>query len=96
MGTACAVWEAALTTLKHYLPEFRRPGQKSYYCLEHRHIASDGYHLLHAGMMGHLYRLTGDPYFDAMRTLLLEDVGLKSLPPGSDDLRPPAVSSWAH
>lgn len=61
--TARRVWDAALTTLKHYIPAYRRPGQYSYYCLGHHHKATDGYHRLHIRMMDHLLRLTGDRFF---------------------------------
>ncbi len=76
-STALFVWEASLTTLKHYLPEFRRPGMNSYYCLGHKHVANDSYHALHASMMYHLHRLTADDYFDEMKNLLESDAGNK-------------------
>jgi len=67
------IYELGLTTIKHYLPEFRRPGQRSYYCLGHQSVANDSYHRLHISMMGHLHRITGDEFFRAMGDSLTAD-----------------------
>lgn len=56
---------ASLATLKRYLPEFRDPGNPSYYCLKHR-IQYPRYHNVHIAQLWYLHRITHDPYFDQM------------------------------
>ena len=73
-STARIVYDMALTTLKHYLPEYRRPGQSSYYCLGHKQPAPPDYHGLHISMMHHLKRMTGDPFFAAMAETFERDL----------------------
>ncbi|MEW6050725.1 MAG: D-glucuronyl C5-epimerase family protein [Candidatus Zixiibacteriota bacterium] len=73
-GRAKSIYELSLTTLKRYLPEFRRPGLRSYYCLGHRVIASDGYHALHCNQLHYLAGITGDQYFEDMARLFESDV----------------------
>ena len=60
------LWDACLSTLKHYLPEYRREGGYSYYCLGHKAITGDGYHSMHIGQLGLLAKLTGDSFFSDM------------------------------
>ncbi len=67
------VLDASLTTIKHYAGEFRRPGAFSYYCIGHKSVANRSYHDLHASMMRHLYRMTDDPFFQAMSDSLEAD-----------------------
>ncbi|MBK7142652.1 MAG: hypothetical protein IPH75_11285 [bacterium] len=57
------MWDASLTTLKRYLPEFCRTGIGSYYCLGHHEGANDEYHRLHISMCRELHRLTGDEFY---------------------------------
>jgi hypothetical protein len=52
----------ALTSLKHYAPQFRVPGHTSIYCLKH-HLSSTAYHAIHIELLRDLYRMTGDPSF---------------------------------
>ncbi len=54
--------EGAITTVKHYLPEYRVEGEISYYCRDH-HVQSDRYHMIHIGQLNNLSRITGDPFF---------------------------------
>jgi len=68
------IYELALTTIKHYLPEFRVVGQRSYYCLGHKVTANPGYHRLHITQMGYLYRMTGDNFFKQFADSLEHDV----------------------
>lgn len=70
---ALMLYELCLTTIKHYLPEFRRPGQSSFYDLGHRFIAKKNYHDLHVSMMFHLHRMSGDPFFEEMGQALRAD-----------------------
>lgn len=57
------LWDASLTTLKRYLPEFRRTGKTSYYCIGHLFPATEDYHRLHISMCRELYRVTNDQFF---------------------------------
>ena len=70
---ALALYEASLTTIKHYLPQFRRPGNFSYYCLGHKSPANADYHNLHISMCRHLHRMTGDDFFRDMADQLESD-----------------------
>lgn len=58
-------FEASLTTLKHYLPEFRKVGGISYYCLKHQK-QDQKYHNTHIEQLNMLYKMTGDEYFKTM------------------------------
>ena len=58
--------QAALTTLKHYLPDFRRPGKTSYYCLKHEHPGTSHYHQVHTEQLYMLHKMTGDSFFKSM------------------------------
>lgn len=51
-----------LSTVKNYLPLFRRPGKPSFYGLRFRHW-SQQYHLVHIKQLRQLYRYTRDPFF---------------------------------
>jgi hypothetical protein len=69
----CKAWlEAGLTTIHHYLPDFRCEGGVSYYCLMHK-VQIDRYHKLHVKQLIILYRMTGHEYFQTMKDLFLED-----------------------
>lgn len=52
------LFRGAVTTVKHYLPKFRRDGWISCYCLAHRG-ANATYHNMHVGQLLALYRMTG-------------------------------------
>ena len=54
--------KAGITTVKHYINDFRVPNRISYYCLKHEHQAAN-YHKLHMEQIKSLYRITGDEYF---------------------------------
>ena len=73
---ACEVWEASLTTLKHYFNEFRQPGGRSLYCLGHRHMASVGYHRFHIEQLRTLFRMTNDSLFVEAADVLEKDFGV--------------------
>lgn len=73
--SAKLVWELSLTTLKHYLPDYRRPGQTGYYCLGHRHPATEYYHGFHSILCERLYKLSGDPFFQQMAAEFRLDSG---------------------
>lgn len=66
-GDEEAEWltRASLATLKRYLPDFRDPGNPSYYCLKHR-AQYPIYHSYHVQQLLYVHRLSGDPYFEEM------------------------------
>lgn len=53
----------ALTTLKHYAPDFRVPGQSSVYCLAH-HTSAPAYHAQDIVLLRDLFRASGDATFE--------------------------------
>ena len=59
---ARALFRGAVTTVRHYLPDFRDPGWISNYCLAH-HAQSANYHRIHVGQLLTLYELTGAKVF---------------------------------
>jgi hypothetical protein len=67
------VLDMSLTTIKHYMPDFRQEGSASYYCLGHKMQANEAYHVLHLQMMIILYNLTGDSFFLTMSNYLKSD-----------------------
>jgi hypothetical protein len=66
------VFQGGLTTVRHYLPEFRNPGGISHYCLLHRAL-SPKYHHIHIGQLRQLRIMTGDAYFATMAALFASD-----------------------
>lgn len=59
------ILDASLTTLKRYLPDFEKKGDKSFYCLKHQKQDSF-YHKKHIEQLNMLYKMTGDEYFKMM------------------------------
>lgn len=59
---AQALLAAGLTTVLHYLPRFRNPGDLSYYCLRH-HVTSAKYHRIHVAQLRLLAKMTESPVF---------------------------------
>lgn len=70
------MYDNCLTTLKRYLPDYRRPDSLSYYCLGHHHIADSSYHRLHISMCRELFRMSGDSLFLKTARDLNEDVSV--------------------
>lgn len=68
-----ALLEAALTTIKHYLDEFRVPGEVSWYALNHGYRGNEFYHAMHILQLGKLYLITGDEYFKKMEKKFEQD-----------------------
>ena len=62
--TARLVWDVCLTTFKQYIPEYRREGQPSYYCLGHKIPAGVHYHNFHVELFEWLFKATGDKFFE--------------------------------
>ena len=69
---SAAILDGALTTVKHYLPAFRHPGNVSYYCLAH-HVVSAHYHDIVIRQLGKIAQMTGDPDFAAAADQLRAD-----------------------
>jgi hypothetical protein len=69
---AQALFRGALTTVKHYLPEFRRNGWISCYCLLHR-ATNANYHGIHIGQLLMLYHVTGAPVFARAADAFMSD-----------------------
>ena len=67
-----AILNASLLTLKHYLPDFRNPGQISFYCLGHKQM-SESYHRKHIKQLEMLYKITNDIFFKTMADKFYED-----------------------
>jgi len=64
---------AALTTLKHFAPQFRRPRENSLYDLTFRFPAEDIYHRIHVDQLREMHRISGDTFFQELaRTLDLD------------------------
>jgi hypothetical protein len=61
-----------LSTVKNYVPLFRRPGKPSFYGLRFRHWSQE-YHLIHIAQLRQLYRITLDPFFMDMADSLKVD-----------------------
>lgn len=71
---AKAVLDKALSTIKSYIHLYRRPGQDSFYCLEHQHLhGNKTYHMIHIAQLRGLYDITGDSYFKEMADSLFAD-----------------------
>jgi len=63
---------AALTTLWHYLPNYRCKNGLSYYCLKHKTQSKD-YHKIHIDQLNTLYKITGEKYFKKTADDFYED-----------------------
>ena len=57
------VLQNCLSTIKNYVPLYRRPGRPSFYALGLRHY-SLGYHHVHIAQLRQLYKMTKDPFFE--------------------------------
>jgi len=69
------VLQASLSTIKNYIPVFRRPGGPSFYGLRFGHYSAQ-YHMIHISQLKYLYKVTGDSYFlDWADTLYLDYSG---------------------
>lgn len=64
--------QAALTTLKDHIEQYRVPGGVSYYCLLHK-VQSIEYHLMHIDFLNLVYRITSDNYFKVMADSFYQD-----------------------
>jgi hypothetical protein len=69
---AKALFRGAVTTVRHYLPAFRRNGWISCYCLCHR-ATNPHYHGAHIGQLLKLYRMTGALVFARAADTFMND-----------------------
>jgi hypothetical protein len=69
---ALQILRASLTTMRHYLEQYRIPGSYSRYCLSHGD-PQPKYHRIVTGQLVHLARMSGDDYFLSMSKLFAED-----------------------
>ena len=71
-SAACRMFQESLTTVKNYLPLYRRPGKPSLYGLRFGHYAAN-YHALHIRQLQYLYKMTGDAFFRDWADTLYND-----------------------
>jgi hypothetical protein len=64
--------QQSITTIQHYISDFRNPGGPSYYCLKHNHIDAF-YHTIHINQLRMLFKITKEQYFEAMADSLYAD-----------------------
>lgn len=64
--------ERSLSTVKNYLPSFRRPGKPSFYGLTF-HRYSGFYHMAHIEQLRRLALISGDPFFARWANTLASD-----------------------
>jgi hypothetical protein len=69
---ALQILRASLTTMRHYIASYRRPGSYSKYCLRHGKPQAK-YHKIVTGQLTYLYKMSGDPYFLSMQKLFYAD-----------------------
>jgi hypothetical protein len=69
---ALQVLRAGLTTMRHYIGAFRRPGSYSKYCLRHGKPQAK-YHKIVTWQLVFLYKMSGDSYFLSMSRLFYGD-----------------------
>jgi len=69
---ALRILRASLTTMRHYVEQYRIPGSFSRYCLSHGD-PQPKYHRIVTGQLAYLYRMSGDEWFLTMSRLFAED-----------------------
>ena len=69
---ALQLLRGSLTTMRHYISAYRRPGTYSKYCLRHGQ-PQPKYHKIVTGQLVFLYKMSGDPYFLSMSKLFTSD-----------------------
>jgi len=66
------IMNAAITTVEHYISDFRNPGHLSFYGLKYKR-QKEHYHYVHIYELNMLHKITGDHYFKAMADSLKMD-----------------------
>ena len=69
---ALQILRGGLTTMRHYIDQYRIPGSYSKYCLSHGKPQAK-YHRIVTGQLVYLARMSGDAYFLTMSQLFAED-----------------------
>jgi hypothetical protein len=69
---ALQVLRASMTTMRHYIAAYRRPGSYSKYCLRHGKPQAK-YHKIVTWQLVYMYRMSGDSYFLSMSRLFASD-----------------------
>ncbi len=69
---ALQLLQGSLTTMRHYISAYRRPGTYSKYCLRHGR-PQPKYHKIVTWQLVYLYKISGDPYFLSMSKLFTSD-----------------------
>jgi hypothetical protein len=69
---ALQVLRASLTTMRHYIAAYRRPGSYSKYCLRHGRPQAK-YHKIVTWQLEYLSEMSGDAYFLSMSRLFASD-----------------------
>jgi len=64
--------QEAISTVRNYIPSYRRPGNPSFYGLTFHHYDAN-YHKLHIRQLRQLTRFTGDPFFESWADTLESD-----------------------
>lgn len=70
------IFISCLSTVKNYLPFFRRPGKPSYYGLAFQHYFS-GYHNIHIRQLRFLEKMTGDNFYGDWADSLQADFSIR-------------------
>jgi D-glucuronyl C5-epimerase C-terminus len=71
-ASALKVLRASLTTMRHYIAQYRIPGSYSKYCLRHGKPQAK-YHKIVTWQLGFLYRISGDSWFRTMQAAFIRD-----------------------
>ncbi|UCE25019.1 MAG: hypothetical protein JSU74_02930 [Candidatus Zixiibacteriota bacterium] len=66
------ILQKSLSTLKNYIPLYRRPGKPSFYNLTYRHW-SKRYHRMHIEQCRQLYKITKDEFFNEWADIFEQD-----------------------
>lgn len=69
---ALQILRASLTTMRHYVGQYRIPGSYSKYCLRHGRPQAK-YHTIVTWQLVFLYKISGDSYFSSMSRLFTND-----------------------
>ena len=69
---ALKVLRASLTTMRHFIADYRIPGSYSKYCLRHGKPQAK-YHKIVTWQLGFLYRISGDRWFRTMQQAFARD-----------------------
>jgi len=70
--SALRILRASLTTIRHYIGQYRRPGTYSKYCLRHGK-PQPKYHRIVTRQLVYLYEMSGDSYFLTMSQAFAAD-----------------------